>query len=146
MLEECEGCIGIADDITVHDYTEAGHDAHLWKLMGVAWKYGLVFNPKETQVKAPVVKFFGCPYDESGVHPDPERVDAVHALPTSTNITELQEFLGMVTYLSPFIPGLSTLTALLHELLKKDAKFSWEASYQTALQCVKDAVVSDTTL
>ena len=52
----------------------------------------------------------------------------------------------MVTYLSPFIPGLSTLTAPLHELLKKDAEFTWDASYQTAFQCVKDAVVSDTTL
>ena len=55
-----------------------------------------------------MVKFFGCLYDESGVHPDPEKVDAVHALPTPTNITELQEFLG------PFIPGLSTQTAPLH--------------------------------
>ena len=87
--------------------------------MEVAQKYGLVFNPKKIQVKAPVVKFFGCLYDEFGVHPDPEKVDAVHALPTPTNITDLQEFLGMVTYLSPFICDLSILTAPLHELLKK---------------------------
>ena len=79
--------------------------------MEVAQNYGLVFNPKKTQVKGPVVKFFGCLYDESGVHPDPEKADTVHALPTPTNITDLQEFLGMVTYLSSFIPGLSTLTA-----------------------------------
>ena len=76
--------------------------------MEVAQKYGLVYNPKKTQVKAPMVKFFGCLCDESGVksgiHPDPEKVDAVHVLPTPTNITELQEFLGMVTYFSPFIP------------------------------------------
>ena len=146
ILEECEGCLGIADDITVHGHMEAEHDAHLWKLMEVTQKCGLVFNPKKTQVKAPMVKFFGCIYDESGVHPDPEKVDVVHALPTPTDITELQEFLGMATYLSPFIPGLSTLTASLSELLKKDTKFSWDASYQTAFQHVKDAVVSDTTL
>ena len=96
--------------------------------MEVAWKYGLVFNPKKIKVKAPMVKFFGCLYDESGVHPDPEKVDAVHALPTPTNITELQEFLGIVTYLSPLIPGLSTLTAPLFELLKKDSEFTWDAS------------------
>ena len=76
----------------------------------------------------------------------PRRLMALHALPTPTNITELQEFLGMVTYLSFFIPGLCTLTAPLHELLQKDAEFSWDASYQTAFQCVKDAVVSYTTL
>ena len=52
----------------------------------------------------------------------------------------------MVTYLSPFIPGLSIPTASLCELLKKDAEFSWDASYQTAFQCIKDAVVSDTIL
>ena len=146
ILEECEGCIGIADDITVHGHTEAEHDAHLWKLMEVAWKYGLAFNPKKTQVKAPVMEFFGCLYDESGVHPDPEKVEAVHALPTPTSIIELQEFFGMVTYLSPFIPGLSTLTAPLHELLKKDAEFTWNPSYQTVFQHVEDAAVSDITL
>ena len=52
----------------------------------------------------------------------------------------------MEIYLSPFIPGLSTMTAPLHELLKKDAEFNWDASYQTTFQCVKDAIVSDTTL
>ena len=60
ILEECEGCIRIADNITAHGHMETEHDACLWKLMEVAWKYGLVFNPKKTQAKAPVVKFFGC--------------------------------------------------------------------------------------
>ena len=146
ILKECEGCIGIADDITVHGCMGAEYDSHLWKFTEVTWKYRLVFNPKKTQVKAPMVKFFGCLYDESGVHPDPEKVDAVHALPTPTNITELQEFFGMVICLSSFIPGLSTLTPPPCQLFKKDAEFSWDASYQTAFQHVKDAVASDTTL
>ena len=110
MLEECKSCIGITDDITFHGCTEAEHDAHLWKLMQVAQKYRLVFNLKKTHVKAPVVKSFGGLYDESVVHLDPEKVDAVHILPTPTNVRELQEFLSKVIYLSPFIPGLSTLT------------------------------------
>ena len=111
--------------------------------MEVAQMYGLVFNPKKTQDKTPMVKFFEYLYDESEVHPEAEKVDDVHALPTPTNITELQEFLGMEMYLSPFIPGLSTLTAPLCEPLKKDDEFSWDASYQAAFQYVKDAVVSD---
>ena len=91
ILEDCEGCIGITDDITIHGCTEAEHDVLLWKHMEVAQKYGLMFNPKKTQVKAPMVKLFRCIPNEPGVHPDPEKVDAVHALPTPTNITELQE-------------------------------------------------------
>ena len=62
------------------------------------------------------------------------------------NITKLQEFLGLVTYLSPFIPGLSTLTSPLHELLKKDTNFILNHTYNAAFQWVKEAVVSDTTI
>ena len=146
ILEECQGCIGITDDITVHSHTKAEHDACLWNLMHVTHKYGLVFNPQKTHVKAPAVKFFGCFYDADGVHPDLDKVDAMHALPAPTNVTKLQEFLGMVTYLSPFITGLSTLTAPLHELLKKDIGFTWNCTYDATFQHVKDAIFSDTTL
>ena len=87
-LKECPGCIGITDDITIHGCTEAKHDAHLQNLMQVACKYGVVFNPQKMYVKAPAIKFFGCLYDANGVHLDLEKVDAVHALPTPTNVTE----------------------------------------------------------
>ena len=40
ILEECQGCIGITDDITVHGHTKAEHDAHLQNLMYVTCKYG----------------------------------------------------------------------------------------------------------
>ena len=111
ILEECQECIGIADDITIHGHTEAEHDTNLWNLMWIAHKYNLVFNPQKTHVKAQAINFFGCFYDANGVHLDLGKVDAIHALPVPTNVTKLQEFLGLVTYLSPFIPGLSTLTA-----------------------------------
>ena len=111
FLKDCPGCIRIADDITVQGCIEAEHDACLQNLMCVACKFGVVFNLQKTHVKAPAVNFFGCLYDAIGVHLDLEKVEAAHALPAPTNITELQEFLGMVTYLSPFIHGLSTLTA-----------------------------------
>ena len=105
-----------------------------------------MFNPQKTHVKAQAVNFFGCLYDANGVHPDLGKVDAIHTLPGPTNVTKLQEFLGLVMYLSPFIPGLSTLTAPLHELLKKDTDFSWNCTYDTTFQQVKEAVISDTTL
>ena len=96
--------------------------------------------------RAQAINFFGCLYNASGVHPDSGKVNAVHTLPAPTNITELQEFLGLVTYLSPFIPGLSTLTTPLWGLLNEDADFIWNCTYDVAFEQVKEAVVSDTTL
>ena len=71
--------------------------------MHITCKYYLVFNAQKTHVKAQAINFFGCLYDANGVHLDPGKVNAVHALPAPTNVTELQEFLSLVTYLSPFI-------------------------------------------
>ena len=105
-----------------------------------------MFNPQKTQVKAQALNFFGCLYNADGVHPDLGKVNAIHALQAPINVTKLQEFLGLVMYLSPSIPGLSTLTVPLHELLKKDTDFTWNCTYSATFQWVKEAVVSDTTL
>ena len=145
ILEECHGSIGITDDITVHGHTEADHGAHLQNLMQITHRCDLVFNPQKPCMKAQAVNFFGCLSDANGVHLDPGKVYTVHALLAPTNVTELQEFLGLVKYLGPFIPFLSTLTAPLHELLK-DTDFTWNGTYDAAFQHVKEAVVSDTTL
>ena len=115
ILEEFQGCIGIADDITIHGCTKAEHNTHQCNLMWTTCKYDLVFNPQKIHMKAQALNFFGCLYDADGVHLDLGKVNAIHALPASTNVIEHQEFLGLVTYLSPFIPGLYTLTAPLHD-------------------------------
>ena len=97
-------------------------------------------------MKKDSVTFFGTVYDANGAHPDPKKVDAIHEMPPPENQTQLQQFLGMVTYLSPFIPSLSTHTAPLWELLKKDSEFMWNTTYQEAFNQIRQLVCKDTTL
>ena len=67
-------------------------------------------------------------------------------MPAPQNKGELQSFLGMVTYLSSFIPQLSSHTATLRELLKTDVEYIWNATYQVAFDKLKSLVCEDTTL
>ena len=96
ILEQCPGTLGIADDIAVFGKNKQEHDANLHQLMKISRKYGLVFNPDKCDIGIQRIKFFGCYYDESGVHPDPEKVTDIHNLPPPTTVTELQQFLGIV--------------------------------------------------
>ncbi len=68
-------------------------------------------------------------YDKEGSHPDPSNVECISYMPIPTKTTEVQKFLRMVTYLAPFVPNLSTLTADLRNLLKKDVRFMWTESH-----------------
>ena len=52
----------------------------------------------------------------------------------------------MVTYLSPFIPQLSSHTATLRGLLKTDVEYSWNVTYQVAFDRLKSLVCEDTIL
>ena len=84
--------------------------------MKVTREHGLVLNKKKCEVKSNSVKFCGCVYDKYEAHPDPLKVSAIKEMPAPQNKGELQNFLGMVSYHSPFIPQLSSHTATLRGL------------------------------
>jgi hypothetical protein len=51
----------------------------------------------------------------------------------TTNKTELQRLLGMITYLNKFIPNMSDLTNPLKDLLQKNTSYTWEIHQEEAL-------------
>ena len=74
--------------------------------------------------------------------PGPKKVAEMKSLLSSTNVTELQKVLGIITYMMPFFPRLSELTANLREL-KKDASYKWGDSHQKSLQEIKDLICKE---
>ena len=49
-------------------------------------------------------------FDAEGVHPYPEKVDAIRAIQVPQDAQELQSFLSIETYMAPFFPNLSALS------------------------------------
>ncbi len=47
---------------------------------------------------APSVSFLGYQIDADGIHPLKDKVEAIEAAPTPTNVTELKSYLGILTY------------------------------------------------
>ena len=67
-------------------------------------------------------------------------------MPASETAAQLQKFIGMITYLSPFISSLSSFAVPLQQLLKKGTEFIQNESYQEAFDTIKSMVCKDTTL
>ncbi|XP_047484153.1 uncharacterized protein K02A2.6-like [Penaeus chinensis] len=146
ILENCPGTIGIADDVVVFGKTEEEHDINLHNFFKIAKQKGLTFNRAKCVIKPEQVKFIGTVYDKEGSHPDPDKVSAIKALPSPTNVTELQQCLGIVTYMSPFIPNLADETAPLRSLLKKGIDFTWSPTHEKAFEHIKNILCTDATL
>lgn len=146
ILEKCPGTIGLIDDVIIFGKTKEEHDSNLHRLMEVAQTEGLCFNGDKCEIDQKQISFLGAIYDKNGIKPDPSKVEAIKQLPSPTNVKELQKVLGIITYLSPFIPCLSDLTAPMRDLLKKEAEYQWTASHQKAMQKIKDEICKEMSL
>ena len=146
ILEKCPGTISIADDVGVFGKTEAEHDKHQHNLMRVALQYGLVFNIDKCDIKQSNMMFFGMEFNADGVGPDPGRAADIQRMKAPQNVAQVQEFMGIATYMSPFIPNLSQQTAILRDLVKKDAEFIWTDSHNAAFEATKYLVSREVTL
>ena len=107
ILEGLNGVVGIADDVAVFGATEAEHNHNLLKLMARAKQEGLVFNSTKCSIGNNKISFFGNEYTSEGIRPDPKKIEAITQIPTPRNKEDLQRFLGLMTYLSQFIPRFS---------------------------------------
>ncbi len=113
--------------------------------MLVARQHGLIFNLDKCRIKQPRT-FFGMLFNAEGVHPDPKKIEAIKAIQEPQDAQELQTFLGIATYMAPFIPNLSAMSEPLRNLLKKDTDFQWSSSHSTAFESIKQAICQEVSL
>lgn len=63
------------------------------------------------------VQYLGHVISSAGVSTDPNKIAAVAAWPTPTNVTELRSFLGFGSYYRRFVEGFAKLASPLHRLV-----------------------------
>ena len=86
--------------------------------------------------------YLGYVVDSSGLHVDPDKINAIINIPTPKSVKEVRAILGMASWYRRFTPNFSTLVAPLTYLLQKDIKYSWSDSCEHSLQKVKEHLVS----
>lgn len=146
VIEHCPGVAAIADDIVVYGRTESEHDQNLLSLMEAASRAGLTFNSTKCKIRQREIKFFGQMYTNRGVYPDPQKIEDLHAMPSPVNKTEVQQFLGAIGYLSPFIQGLSAAAEPIRKLTAKDVPFEWSEDYEHVFQEMKKLITKESNL
>ncbi|XP_055619547.1 uncharacterized protein K02A2.6-like [Toxorhynchites rutilus septentrionalis] len=76
--------------------------------------------------------YLGHIISEKGLSPCEDKISTIKKAKEPTNIAELKSFLGLINYYNKFIPHLSFKLHQLHNLLRKDVKFSWDSNCRRA--------------
>lgn len=137
MLEGIPGARAIMDDILVAGTDEKEHDYNLQAVIDKATEYNLGLNFEKCQIKRKRVNYVGHVITENGLEPGTDKVKAIRQMPAPEAKEDVRRFLGMVQYLSKFLPDLSTVDAPLRQILKKDNEFFWEKPQQASFDELK---------
>ena len=105
--------------------------------MQTAKEHGIVFNSTHCQIRQPQTAFYDAVFTAQGMWPVPAKIQALQDLLTPNSQVKLQSFLGLINYLQPFMPSLSTKTMFLHEQL---IEWDWNPLTDAAFQCLKACI------
>lgn len=86
------------------------------------------------------VKFFGHILTPNGVKVDPDKVRCILEMQQPQDVTALLRFLGMITYLTNYLPKLATVAEPLRRLTSRDAQWQWENVHQSSFDALKTMI------
>ena len=69
---------------------------------------------------------------KKGLQTDRQKIEAITDYPVPQSLEELRRFLGMVNYLSSYLPYLTEAIHSLQNLLKKNVPWTWSDSQERA--------------
>ena len=146
LLQGLTGVIVYIDDILIAGSNEEEHTRRLEEVLSRLEKAGLRAQRSKCQFGVHSVSFLGHRIDGEGVHPLPDKVNAIKNAPTPQNVRQLKSYLGILSYYSKYLPNLSSTLAPLYQLLCKNTKWRWSEVESKAFEHSKSLLTSESLL
>src|SRR5882724_2705551 len=104
------------DDIIIWSDTIADHIKHIDAVMKFLQKACLYCNPNKCKFFQHEVDFLGHHISQCGIEPNSSKIDKVLNWLIPKSATDVRGFLGLVCYVSIFLPKLANHTCILTPL------------------------------
>lgn len=130
------------DDIIVMASNFEEHIERLEEVFRRLSDTGLKMKPSKCELIQNEVLFLGHVVSQEGIKPNPKTIETVLFWKQPTNVKEIQSFVGLCSYYRQYISNFSHIASSLTQLTKKNVKFIWDHSCQTAFEKLKEKLCS----
>jgi len=112
------------DNVMIVTETEEGHNELVEEVLRRLEENDLFVKPKKCVWKVREVRFLGVIIGEDRVRMEKEKVQGVVEWPVPKSIKDIQKFLGLANYYRQFVKDFTKIAKPLHEITRKETKWS----------------------
>ena len=142
LFGDLDGVHIVFDDMIIAADDDEDHDRIFHALLERARANNVKFNRSKLQLKVTKASYLGHLLTPDGIKADPAKVKAIVEMPAPTDAKAVQRFIGLVNYLSKFVPNFSSLTEPIRALQKTDVEWTWATQHQQAFETIKAKIAS----
>jgi len=134
------------NDVMVTTETEEEHDKIVEEVLKRLEENDLFVKPEKCVWKVREVGFLGVIIGEDGVRMEKEKVQGVIEWPVPRSMKDVQKFLGLANYYRQFVKDFAKIAKPLHEMMRKEMKWSWEERQQKVFEELKKRFTTEPVL
>ena len=124
MLAGLDYAMAYLDDIEIKNENTDQHRKHVHEVFKRINEYGFKQKPEKCKFLMERMKYLGQIIDQKGIKPVPERAKILKNMSSQDNVTKLQAYLRLESYII-YMPEMYEPRVPLDELLKKGKKWYW---------------------
>ncbi|GJS33294.1 putative reverse transcriptase domain-containing protein [Tanacetum coccineum] len=126
------------DDILIYSKTKEEHEVYLKLVLELLRKEKLYAKFSKCEFWLQEVHFLGHVVNQSGIHVDPSKIEAVNNWKAPITSSKVRSFLGLAGYYMRFIVNFSKIAKPLTSLTQKNQKYEWGKKEEEAFQTLKN--------
>jgi len=126
------------DNVMVATETEEGHDEIVEEVLKRLEENDLFVKLEKCVWKVKEVGFLGVIIGEDRVKIEKEKVQGVVEWPVPKSVKDVQKFLELANYYRRFVKDFAKIAKLLHEMTRKETKWSWRERQQKVFEELKE--------
>ena len=133
--------LAIADDVIVYSRSQEEHLSHLSDILALFEKHGLKISISKCQFFKKKLDYMGHVITtldgKPAITPQKSKIDGISKMERPKTPRQTKSFVGMVTYLSMYLPKLQMLLVPFHRITRKNSKFVWTEELQKNFEEIK---------
>ena len=113
------------------------HENHLKLVFDQLQSFSFYLQESKCQLYALVMDCLGHRIDDQGLHCDTDKLARIQNWREPRTYLDVQRFLGLVQYLSHFLPDISAYTGPLATMVRNGKAFEWRPLHQSCFDAIK---------